>query len=117
MFKRSAAILFTITVLFLLYWIQKVVKGLMGVHKCCQRLSYLGRRDTISFMDDDPDIFPMRPASDSFGTARYYHRHHHIRHDPSSSEGFAEVGTSIFLEINSSELKFLKLEYICRQQN
>ncbi|XP_054813854.1 E3 ubiquitin-protein ligase MBR2-like [Prosopis cineraria] len=56
-----------------------------------ERVSYLGRRtvnpETISFLDNDPDIFPTRPpAPDSYGTSRYYRP---VRHP--SSEGFAEI--------------------------
>ncbi|KAF7819915.1 E3 ubiquitin-protein ligase MBR2 isoform X1 [Senna tora] len=69
-----------------------------------ERLSYLGRRamnpETISFMDSDPDIFQTRPpASDTFGSARFYR---HVRHP--SSEGFAEDCRSGFMDYSGLPL-------------
>ncbi|XP_061353245.1 uncharacterized protein LOC133298023 [Gastrolobium bilobum] len=55
-----------------------------------ERPSYFGRRtvnpESISFMDDDPDIFNSRPGLESFGSARYYR---HLPHP--SSDGLAEI--------------------------
>lgn len=95
MFKGLADILVSCVVLYTVFWIVKFFQAMMMVHKCCQRVSYLGRRtvnpETISFLDNDPDIFPTRPPHDQYATSRYYR---HVRHP--SSEGFAEVGCSVF---------------------
>ncbi|KAI4350961.1 hypothetical protein L6164_005363 [Bauhinia variegata] len=59
-------------------------------HRERERPTYLGRRtvnpEPISFLDSDPDIFEMRPASDPFGTARLFR---HVQ--PPSSDSFPEI--------------------------